>query len=136
MFEAVCRLCAGSEDVCIPIFSKDGDTRLSEKIKRCLPMISVISIKKIFFNCFLTILYSQVTQADEKPKQLCYHCLSKLELCYELVECSLASDYKFDSIIHSQNGNFMCTEATQKLMMPVLQVCKHKKQFTWKTYLL
>ncbi|XP_065338964.1 zinc finger protein 391-like [Cloeon dipterum] len=102
MFEAVCRLCAGSEDVCIPIFSKDGDTRLSEKIKRCLPMISV-------------------SQADEKPKQLCYHCLSKLELCFELVECSLASDYKFDSIIHSQNGNFMCTEATQKLMMPVLQ---------------
>jgi hypothetical protein len=44
MFEAVCRLCAGSEDVCIPIFSKDGDTRLSEKIKRCLPMISVWKI--------------------------------------------------------------------------------------------
>lgn len=74
------------------------------------------------FNVTDYVSYLQVTQADEKPKQLCYHCLSKLELCYELVECSLASDYKFDSIIHSQNGDFMCTEATQKLMMPVLQV--------------
>ncbi|KAF4522938.1 hypothetical protein B566_EDAN012633 [Ephemera danica] len=60
----MCRLCAGTEEVCIPIFNKDGDARILHKIKRCIPI--------------------SVSEHDEKPKQLCYSCMSKLEISYAL----------------------------------------------------
>ncbi|KAJ9581803.1 hypothetical protein L9F63_003872 [Diploptera punctata] len=79
----VCRLCASVSEVVIPMFGKESEKeRIDLKIKKCLPIV--------------------VREEDCKPKQVCYNCLSKLEVCMDLVEQCLAAEYKFETVLQSR----------------------------------
>lgn len=41
-------------------------------------------------------------EEDCKPKQVCFNCLSKLEVCADLIEQSLAAEYKFEMVLQSR----------------------------------
>lgn len=90
----VCRLCANISDVVIPIFGKDAEKeRLDLKIKKCLPIA--------------------VREEDFKPKQVCYNCATKLEVCAELVDMCLASEFKFDSVLQSRYPGLKTVDSAQ-----------------------
>lgn len=79
----VCRLCAGVSEVVIPLFGKESEKeRIDLKIKKCLPIV--------------------VREEDCKPKQVCFNCLSKLEVCLDLVDQCLAAEFKFETVLQSR----------------------------------
>lgn len=64
-----------------------------------------------------------MVEDDLKPKQLCYSCLSKLEMCYSFIESSIAADFKFDTIIqNSYTGSI----TSDKVLVMQVCVCCHK----------
>ncbi|KAG8231391.1 hypothetical protein J437_LFUL011327 [Ladona fulva] len=78
----VCRLCANISDVLVPVYSKDNKEKLEFKIKKCLPIV--------------------INKDDEKPKQVCLSCISKLNICNDLVEQCLAAEFKFEGALQSR----------------------------------
>ncbi|XP_065222785.1 zinc finger and SCAN domain-containing protein 12-like [Planococcus citri] len=82
----VCRLCANICDNLVPIFDKINDKgSIYSKLKKCLPSISVL-------------------ENDNKPKQICLECISKLELCFSFIEMSLDADCKFEAALQSRSA--------------------------------
>nr|CAD7411907.1 unnamed protein product [Timema poppensis] len=62
-------------------------------------------------GCRLTM----VREDDFKPKQVCFTCVSKLEMCVDLVELSLSAEFKFDSILQTRFGALktLATDSSQ-----------------------
>ncbi|XP_012272366.1 zinc finger protein 665 isoform X2 [Orussus abietinus] len=72
----LCRLCSRRSDKMVYIFgSTDLEKNIAEKIDICLPIM--------------------VNKTDTLPKQVCYSCLEKLEMCHEFHKTVLASELNF-----------------------------------------
>ncbi|XP_046406110.1 zinc finger protein 358-like isoform X3 [Ischnura elegans] len=82
----VCRLCATVNDVLLPIYSESSEVdKIEFKIRKCLPIT--------------------INKDDDKPQQVCLDCVSKLNVSYELLEQSVAAEYKFESVLDPRLSN-------------------------------
>nr|CAD7446794.1 unnamed protein product [Timema bartmani] len=73
---------------------------------------TLILMTVVFPNSYVL---SQVREDDFKPKQVCFTCVSKLEMCVDLVELSLSAEFKFDSILQTRFGALktLATDSSQ-----------------------
>ncbi|XP_049784323.1 zinc finger protein 250-like isoform X1 [Schistocerca cancellata] len=93
MASRYCRLCAQASDNLVPVFSERGlELKLEEKIHTHLPIM--------------------VTPDDLMPVSLCMSCISKLEVCHQLVNCCLEADsnlrtmLKFSEIFEDESQDY------------------------------
>ncbi|KAL3273276.1 hypothetical protein HHI36_014730 [Cryptolaemus montrouzieri] len=82
--ENLCRLCGAINSNSHSVFKLAGNETIEYKIKKCLN-----------FSIF---------KEDYKPKEICDHCLVKIEIFSEFVDVCLSTNQRFDSLIMNRNS--------------------------------